>query len=603
MAERNAHTGVMKQANRLACASRCRALVLGGLWMAAVVGAGGASAQGKPTGAATPVANAFSWTGATGPVKAPVTVVVFGDFACPYSADTFFTIERLRQRYAGSLRVLVKQSPLPIHPDAPEAHRAALAAGLQGKFTAMAELLYANQQHQDAAALHAYARQLGLDVERFDRDMHSERVESTLENDLEEAQALGIEQTPTLFLNGKPLQGTQTEATLAALVDRAMTPVASLTRTSAASAGRAGVGEALFSEMMTAPAAQKGAAGAPLTIVEFTDFQCPFCRTAVEPMEQFMALHGSDVRWVYRAFPLDFHQNAQLAAEAALAAGAQGRFWEMHDLMFAHQNALKEADLLEYATELHLDVAAFGNALRTRQFSGQVAADRALAERAGVEGTPTFLVDGRMMSGARSLPELEQMLALHKAEPGRRVAYAVTPGEVVQRVVLGPKADTPLRLTWFTDVRSSLAGRQAQLLRGLEARYGNQLQVMFKAVPVDAHPDARLGSQALLAAYELGKFWDMYEALAGRRDVLTRGAVLQIAAGLRLEPNQFAAKLDEAAENLAMDAEEARQRGIAGAPVMFVGKQRVDGLQSESAYTALLDGQKPGTVKASLEKF
>lgn len=532
-------------------------------------------------------------------MNAPVTIVVFGDFACPYSADTFFTMERLEKRYPQAVRVLVKQSPLSIHPDAPEAHRAALAAGLQGKFVPMAELLYANQARQGNTALDAYARQLHLDLVRFHRDLHSEAVESTLQNDLGEAHALGIEQTPTLFVNGKALQGAQTETTLAALIDHALTPAAAAAvPVSTPAAARPRLDAALQAALATSPTAQKGAAGAPLTIVEFTDFQCPFCRSAVDPMEQFMALHGSDVRWVYRAYPLEFHQNASLAAEAALAAGAQGKFWEMHDLMFAHQGALKEEDLVQYAVSLHLDQAIFENALRTHRYAGQVAADRALAERAGVDGTPTFVVDGQMMTGARSLPELEQILAQHKSGGARPVAFAVTPGSVAQRVVLGPLTDAPLRLTWFTDVRSSLAERQAKLLHDLETRYGNRLQVVFKALPIDNHPDAGLGSQALLAAYDLGKFWDMYEALAARRDVLTRGVLLQIAAGLKLDPNKFAVKLDEAAANVAMDADEAQQRGILGAPVVFIGKQRVDGLQPESTYTALLDSQVPAASRS-----
>jgi len=192
---------------------------------AACLGATAIAAQSNPAAPAASVSYAAaSWTGATGPAHAPVTIVVFGDFACPFSADTFFTMERMEQRYPKSLRVLLKQSPLPIHPDAPGAHRAALAAGLQGKFTPMAELLYANQEHLGEASLDAYARQLHLDLARFHHDMHSEQVESALEQDMEEAQALGIQQTPTLFVNGKPLQGSQTEQTLAALVDRALPP-------------------------------------------------------------------------------------------------------------------------------------------------------------------------------------------------------------------------------------------------------------------------------------------------------------------------------------------------------------------------------------------
>ena len=83
----------------------------------------------------------------------------------------------------------------------------------------------------------------------------------------------------------------------------------------------------------------------PSTIVEFTDFQCPFCRASTEPLRALLSARGKQVKIVYRAFPLDFHANANIAAEAAFAAGAQGKFWEMHDLLFANQQALSADDI------------------------------------------------------------------------------------------------------------------------------------------------------------------------------------------------------------------------------------------------------------------
>jgi protein-disulfide isomerase len=149
---------------------------------------------------------------------------------------------------------------------------------------------------------------------------------------MEESRAFGIDQTPTLYFNGKTLVGYQSEETLAGLVNKAGQETAAA---AAPVLGGQTLDPALISEIETSPTASQGAADAPLTIIEFTDFQCPFCKGAVAPMEQFMAVRGREVHWVIRAFPLDFHPDSELATEAALAAGEQGKFWQMHDLLFA----------------------------------------------------------------------------------------------------------------------------------------------------------------------------------------------------------------------------------------------------------------------------
>jgi protein-disulfide isomerase len=137
-----------------------------------------------------------------------------------------------------------------------------------------------------------------------------------------------------------------------------------------------------------------GPADAKVTIVEFSDFQCPFCSRAANATTQVKEKYKDKVRFVFRQFPLSFHKDAHLAAQASLAAGAQGKFWEYHDKLFANQQALDRASLEKYAQELGLDMAKFKKALDDKTFAAQVDADFKLGEEVGVDGTPTMFLNG-----------------------------------------------------------------------------------------------------------------------------------------------------------------------------------------------------------------
>jgi len=552
-----------------------------------ILGYGQSDAQ-KDLQAATP-------TSATPAAAQPVSIVVFSDFECPYSSQMFFVLQKLQARYSQQLHITYKQSPLSIHPDSPLAHRAALAAGRQGRFNDMAELLYSNQKPQDISTLTAFARQLHLDVARFRRDLNSSSVAAELDADLEESRAFAVDQTPTLFINGKTLFGYQSEQTIADVIDKTAANDATAPATVPAGVGET-IEPALVAAIQRSPTAAQGAADAPLTIVEFTDFQCPYCRAAVAPLEQLMAARGRDVRWIIRAFPLDFHPDSELATEAALAAGEQGKFWPMHDLIFANQSALKLENLRTYAEQLHLDMHTFNDALATHRFAGQIAADRALGTKAGVNGTPTFVIDGQLLIGARSLPELNQIADAHSHNSDRGPAtltspVSVTQPEIPDQQVIGPETRVPLTLTWFTDVRSPLAAQQAELVRDLAKQYDGKVRVLFRAFPVESREDAHIGSAALLASMRQGKFWEMYDEIAARRDLLDRAKLVSIADALGLDRPRFIADLDTSSAAVTANMNEATRRGIQGAPVLFINKQRVDGLQRKQFYTNIADAE------------
>ena len=138
-------------------------------------------------------------------------------------------------------------------------------------------------------------------------------------------------------------------------------------------------------------------AAPPVTVIEFSDFECPACGHAEPLVQALRRRYGGRLHVVWKNLPLDFHPHAHLAAEAALAAGAQGRFWEMHDRLFTHQRHLDRADLEADAAALRLDLSRFRRALDTHQFAAAVDADTALATRLGVNATPTFFVDGQRL--------------------------------------------------------------------------------------------------------------------------------------------------------------------------------------------------------------
>jgi Na+/H+ antiporter NhaA len=158
----------------------------------------------------------------------------------------------------------------------------------------------------------------------------------------------------------------------------------------------------------------RGPAEAPITMVEYGDFECPYCGQAEPVIRELLAGHG-DVRYVWRHLPLsDVHPNAQMAAQAAEAAAQQGAFWEMHDLLLSHQDALLPGDLVRYAGELGLDVMRFRDNLRRNTDAARVAEDVDSADLSGVSGTPTFFINGRRHYGAYDIDTLTEAVVTAK---------------------------------------------------------------------------------------------------------------------------------------------------------------------------------------------
>jgi protein-disulfide isomerase len=145
----------------------------------------------------------------------------------------------------------------------------------------------------------------------------------------------------------------------------------------------------------------RGPSGAPIQIVEFSDFQCPFCRQTVTTIDLVMKEYGDNVRLVYRHFPLPSHPDAWQAAEAAMCAADQDKFWQYHDRLFANQDRLAPDGLKQHAAEVGLDVAAFMVCLEGRKHQSAVQADLEAGQALGISGTPAFYINGRPLGGAQ----------------------------------------------------------------------------------------------------------------------------------------------------------------------------------------------------------
>jgi protein-disulfide isomerase len=154
----------------------------------------------------------------------------------------------------------------------------------------------------------------------------------------------------------------------------------------------------------------RGPINAPIEMIEFSDFQCPFCLRASPIVTQVLGAYGDRIRFVYRHYPLPNHPNARPAAEASQCANEQGKFWPYHDKLFASEGRLSDADLRRSAAEVGVDPAKFGACLDTHRFKADVDDDIAAGDEAGVSGTPAFFINGRVLTGAQPFEAFKRVI-------------------------------------------------------------------------------------------------------------------------------------------------------------------------------------------------
>ncbi len=327
-----------------------------------------------------------------GAADAKVVILVFSDFACTTCTGLEPALKALRDEFPTDVQFVFKHNPDPTNERALLAHEAAVEAGRQGKFWEMHDLLAANPGTLEPAQLTAHASALKLDEKAFSEALRARTHRGTVARDVLEAKALGTTGTLTLFINGRRGNGVPPPAVLNTLVKNLL-------------AGGDGSGPAPLSptalDLTGAPI--RGAVDAPVTIVEFSDFQCGFCFRVNPTLTQLLERYQGKVRLLFKHSPIEGHTAAPLAHRAAFAAQQQGKFWEMHDRIFANQRAMDREALLAHAGALGLDRAKFVADLDGPQSKAALDRDQAEAGKVGVDGTPTFFIDGVPLVGAQPL--------------------------------------------------------------------------------------------------------------------------------------------------------------------------------------------------------
>ncbi len=579
-----------------------------------------------------------------GSTNALVTLVEFSDYQCPFCSRGHNTVVQLEKDYGEKLRVVMKQNPLSFHNRAKPAALAALAAGEQGKYWELHDKMFANQQALEDANLEQYARDIGLNVEKWKADLASPKLSAQIDKEQALAGSLGATGTPAFFINGKKLSGAQPIESFKRIIDAELSRAQELVKSGTpADQVYARIIEKGVTAPPPAPAQPqqpqapapsairkvdvpddtpvRGPKAAKVTIVAWSDFQCPFCSRVVPTMKQIEDTYAKDVRIAFRHQPLPFHNNAKGAAEASMAANEQGKFWPMHDKLFANQQALDRASIERYAQELGLDMGKFKAALDSNKFAKKVEQDSADGMAVGANGTPTFFVNGREFVGAQPFEafkgiideeikkadqvlargvKLENVYAELQKEAGKAPPPQAPGAPEAQKVVtdlkidgapaLGPK-NAPVTIVAFSDFQCPFCSRVVPTLHDIEKKYGAKVKIVFKHQPLPFHNNARVAAAASMAANDQGKFWEYHDKLFANQQALDRPSLERYAEELKLDLGKFRSALDsnKFEQYITDDSNEGMRVGANGTPTFFINGRQVVGAQPMGAFESVID--------------
>lgn len=360
----------------------------------------------------TPASIDLEPAGVRGKDNAPITVIEFSDYQCPFCKQYVDeTYPQIIQNYveAGRVKYIFADYPLEqLHPQANIAAQAARCAGEQNSYWEMHDKLFAEQERWSGqsppdAILVEMGRELGLDQEALQACLDSGRYQEAVRANLAEGQSLAVSGTPTFFINGYPIVGARPYE----LFELAFA-LTEAGRLSDAYAQVPTPTPMAPSDIPLTGAPELGSASAPVLMIEYSDYQCPFCsRYILETFPQIKAdyIDTGKLHYVFKDFPLSFHAQAQIAAEAARCAGDQGDYWGMHDLLFQNQGAWTNASAADsfkqYAQRLGLELEEFSSCLESERQAEAVLRDLQEGLSVGVSGTPAFFVGDQFISGAQ----------------------------------------------------------------------------------------------------------------------------------------------------------------------------------------------------------
>lgn len=337
-----------------------------------------------------------------GPENAKVTITEYADFFCTYCKRAFPAMQKISQTYPDKVRQIFKHSPLSNTPGKGSfrAHEAAVCAQEQGKFWEFQEKVFTASAPDDAA-LESIAAQTGLNLQKYKECLKSGRAVAVINADLAESSSKGIQGTPHFFINETQISGTRPFEKFQEIIESYLKtgkPPANMA--AANSAPAAPPAKVEFNDLNGRPAI--GPENAPVTLVEFSDYHCPFCQRLDGTVKKIMAEYKDKVRVVWRHFPLAMHAGADRTHQASECAHEQGKFWPFHDKLFAEfKHTWTDSDYEKAAKDTGLDQKKFKTCMQSETSKKKVQEDIAKGQVVGVRGTPAMFLNGTLMSGAQ----------------------------------------------------------------------------------------------------------------------------------------------------------------------------------------------------------
>ena len=590
-----------------------------------------------------------------GPKDALVTIVEFSEYQCPFCARVLPSVKEVQDTYGDDVRIVWRNLPLGFHPNADPAAQLAMEAYAQGgndKFWEVHDLLFANQKALSRADLENYAQQAGLDMDKVKKALDEKSHSKQIQEDTALAATIGARGTPNFFINGRNVRGAVPFAAFKTVIDAELATAKALQEQGVTAEQmyvtitKDGLTKAAPPKPQQKPGQpdpsatykvplqgnepQQGPDNALVTIVEISDFECPFCGRVEPTLGKVKDKYGKDVRVVWMNNPLPFHKNAKPAANAALEAHAQKGdkgFWAMHEKLFANQKALTKENLEKYAKELGLDMKKFKAAIEGDKYASTIQKQQALASSLGARGTPAFFINGRNLRGAQPLAafeavideELKKAKALVSKGTPRSKVYETTIANGATAPKTAPAAAKPdankvydipkpknaptkgspkakVVIQEFSDFQCPFCGRVNPTIAQVMDEYGDKVEIIWRNYPLPFHKEAQPAAQAALEVFEQKgnkAFWEYHDLLFANQKALSRANLEKYAAQLGgIDMKKFKAALDSEKHKAAVDADiQAISKAGAriGTPSFFINGKLVQGAQPFAAFKTAID--------------
>ncbi len=578
-----------------------------------------------------------------GAADAPVTLVEFGDFQCPFTARVAPVIAQLKLAYGSKkLHVVWKHLPLPFHAQAKPVHEASArvqAAGGSDAFFKFAASVLQNQQNLNPAEFEGWATQAGVPSERF-RSSSAPNAAADVDRDVKLSAELGMEGTPGFLVNGVKISGAQPYEKFREVIDQQLLEAEKLAR-AGTPAGE--IYPLLAARNFSAPQPEKnapeeeeedrtvwkvqvladdpvrGPSDALVTIVQWSDFQCPFCKRVEPTLERLLADNPKDVRLVWKDNPLPFHPRAvpsALLARQAFERGGNVGFWRMHAALFESAPKLEDEDLERLAKSSNLDWARVNRAMQSSTPSPKIEQSIDQATDLEARGVPHFFINGVRLSGAQPLEAFQELVDAQLARARELLSTGVARRGVYEALlkdgkeatlpdrveVPAPDAKSPSRgpvnapivIQQWSDFQCPFCSRVLPTLSELEKTYPGKLRIVWRHLPLPFHKDAPLAAEAAQEAFQqkgAAAFWRFHDRLfAEQAGGIQRPVLDALAKELGLDMKRFAAALDSHAHaaKVQADADAAQAAGIRGTPAFAINGYLVSGAQPTRAFKRVI---------------